>query len=180
MTKSRLDVNENIYLKIIDDSDIEPIFSAIDNEREYLGEWLPFVLFTHEIADTEIFVHSIENSGLRDITFAIYVDNIFAGIIGLKDPDTDNKKAEIGYWLSESYQHRGIVTMSAKRLLQYAFDELGMNRIQLRAATGNVKSQNVAKRLGFTFEGIERAGELHQRGFIDLMHFGILKNEFKR
>ena len=64
--------------------------------------------------------------------------------------------------------------MSAKRLIQYAFDELQMNRIQLKAAIGNIKSQQIAIRLGFTYEGTERAGELHEHGFVDLMQFGLL------
>ena len=143
-----------------------------------MGEWLPFVKFTQQVSDTGDFIQSLENTELKDLTFAIYFKNKFAGIIGLKDPDYDNKKAEIGYWLSEKYQHKGIMTMSAKRLIQYAFDELQMNRIQLKAAIGNIKSQQIAIRLGFTYEGTERAGELHEHGFVDLMQFGLLKKEF--
>ena len=86
-----------------------------------------------------------------------------------------NKKTEIGYWLSESFQHKGIITQSGKALINYAFNEMNLNRIQLKAATGNLKSQQVAERLGFTKEGIERDGELHMRGFVDLVVFSLLK-----
>jgi ribosomal-protein-serine acetyltransferase len=176
--KEKLIVNNEIYLKIVDENDVDAIFDTIDSERDYLGEWLPFVKYTQEQTDTVQFVDSLQRSPVKDLTFAIYAKGNFAGLIGLKDPDYDNKKVEIGYWLAYSYQHQGIITQSAKRLITFAFDDLGMNRIQLKAATENYKSQNVAKRLGFTFEGIERNGELHERGFVDLMQFGLLKKDF--
>jgi len=58
--------------------------------------------------------------------------------------------------------------------INYVFDEMNLHRIQLKAATGNSKSQQVAKRLGFIQEGIERQSELHDRGFVDLIVFSLL------
>ena len=88
-----------------------------------------------------------------------------------------NQKTEIGYWLSEKFQHKGIVTHSCKALIDFAFSEMNLHRIQLKAATKNFKSQAVAKRLGFTVEGIERDGELHSHGFVDLKVFSLLKED---
>ena len=89
-----------------------------------------------------------------------------------------NMKTEIGYWLSFDFQHKGIVTKCSKALIVYAFDELKMNRIQLKAGVGNIKSRAVAERLGFELEGIERDGELHSRGYIDLAVYSLLKKDF--
>jgi ribosomal-protein-serine acetyltransferase len=123
------------------------------------------------------YIENYIDSDKLDITFAIYYQDHFVGIIGLKDTDPDNEKTEIGYWLSESYQHKGIMTLSGKALINYVFDEMNLNRIQLKAATGNIKSRNVAKRLGFREEGTERESELHQRGFVDLVVYSLLKSE---
>jgi len=170
-------VDDTILLKELGLDDVEAIFNTIVNERDYLEEWLPFVEFTREISYTRRFVENYLNSDNSDATFAIYYQRKFVGIIGLKDTDPDNKKTEIGYWLSESYQHRGIITFSCQALIDYAFDKLQLNRIQLKAATGNLKSQQVAQRLGFSKEGIERDGELHSRGYIDLVVFSLLKTD---
>lgn len=178
MKFKELVVNSQIRLKEIGQDEVRPIFETINTEREYLGEWLPFVDYTLEMADTQNFIESLTVNDTKDLTFAIYFNEKFVGLVGLKDPDYDNKKVEIGYWISEKFQHLGIVTLSCKRLIQYAFEELGFNRIQLKAATGNKKSQKVAVRLGFTQEGIERDGELHKRGFVDLVVYGLLKREF--
>lgn len=50
-----------------------------------------------------------------------------------------NQKTEIGYWLSEKFQHKGIVTHSCKALIDFAFSEMNLHRIQLKAATKNFK-----------------------------------------
>jgi len=175
--KRVLKVDDKILLKEIGLEEVEAIFNTIDHDRNYLKEWLPFVESTRNIAYTHSFVKSYVDSDRIDVTFAIYYQNSFAGIIGLKDTDFDNKKTEIGYWLSESFQHKGIMTLSVNALLNYVFDEMHLNRIQIKAATGNFKSQEVAKRLGFKQEGIERESELHTRGFVDLIVYSLLKAE---
>lgn len=173
--KRVLKVNDKILLKEIGLEEVEAIFNTIDHDRNYLEEWLPFVERTQNIAYTRSFVKSYLDSDRIDVTFAIYYQNSFAGITGFKDTDFDNQKAEIGYWLSESFQHKGIMTLSVNALINHAFDDMHLNRIQIKAATGNLKSQKVAKRLGFKQEGIERESELHTRGFVDLIVFGLLK-----
>lgn len=114
-----------------------------------------------------------------------YIRYILQGTIcwtcGTERSDYDNSKVEIGYWISEKFQHLGIITLSCKTLIKYAFDKLEFNRIQLKAATENIKKPTrVAERLGFTFEGIERDGELHKRGFVDLVVFGLLKKDIQK
>jgi len=179
MTTDRIEIiiDKDIRLKIVGIEDAELIFNTINNEREYLEVWLPFVEDTHDISYTKAF---IENSAALDsanLTFTIFYQNHFAGLIGFKDTDFDNKKTEIGYWLSESFQHKGIVTRSCKALINYAFDKMDMNRIQIKAAKENLKSRSIPERIGFTYEGIERDGELHSRGFVDLVIYSLLKAE---
>lgn len=180
MSAKELIINQEIILKVLSQKEVSPIFETISAERKYLGEWLPFVDHTLELSDTQNFIDNLEVSDTKDLTYAIYYRNQFAGLAGLKDPDYDNKKIEIGYWISEKFQHKGIVTQSCKKLIEYAFDNLKMNRIQLKAATENIKSQKVAERLGFTREGIERDGELHKRGYVDLVVYGLLKKNFSK
>lgn len=170
-------VDNNIRLKEIGLEDVSDIFNTIASERCYLDEWLPFVEFTQEPSYTRSFVENYLNSDRLDVTFSISYQNHFAGIIGLKDTDLDNKKTEIGFWLSESFQHKGIITLSCKALISYIFDVMHLNRIQLKAATGNFKSQRVAERLGFVRDGIERDGELHNLGFVDLVVFSLLNSD---
>jgi ribosomal-protein-serine acetyltransferase len=54
----------------------------------------------------------------------------------------------VGYWMSADYQGRGIMTDCCKALLNYGFGALGLNRIEIRARTDNVKSRAIPIRLG--------------------------------
>lgn len=59
-----------------------------------------------------------------DLTCVILFKKQIVGIIGLKDTDLHNQKTEIGYWLSELFQHKGIVTKSCKVLINRLFAQL--------------------------------------------------------
>lgn len=173
-------VSNRIILREIELADSINIFQTIDSQREYLGKWLPFVEFTQSVDFSKSFIQSILDTPFenREHTFVILYDGGFAGLIGFRGTDRSNKKTEIGYWLSESFQHNGIITDSVPALMKFAFEELDVNRIQIRCGVGNTPSRKIPIRLGFRFEGIERAGELFPDGrFVDLEVYSRLKDE---
>lgn len=177
-----IEIFDDLCLRGLECSDARSIFEAIDAERAYLGQWLPFVAGTRAIDDTEFYVRSVvEPPGCAsNEIFTIVYEGNFAGLIGFKGTDWDNGKTELGYWLCERFQKRGIVTRSAHRLCERAFRGLGLNRIKLCCAVGNTASRHVALRLGFTLEGIERDAERFDDGrFVDAEVFGLLKREWE-
>lgn len=173
-------IDADIKLKQLEESDTIEVFRTIDSQRNYLGKWLPFVEFTKEASDTKKFVESVIQApdDRFEYVFTIRKQQIFVGLIGFKDTDRLNNKTEIGYWLSEEYQKQGIMTKSVEALCGFAFNELGMNRIQIKCAVGNTPSIKIPQRLGFTFEGIERQGELLTGNvFTDLRIYSKLKHD---
>ncbi|HOY30573.1 MAG TPA: GNAT family N-acetyltransferase [Bacteroidales bacterium] len=173
-------VDTGIELRQLELSDSTDIFNAINDQRDHLGKWLPFVAFTKEISDTEKFIDSVVNApeDRFEYVFAIQKHNEFAGLIGFKGTDKQNKKTEIGYWLSEKYQKQGTVTKSVDKLCDFAFNKLEINRIQIKCAVENIPSKNIPKKLGFMFEGIERQGELLTGDvFTDLEIYSKLKSD---
>jgi len=174
-----IQINEHVLLKEVELSDAPDLFQAIDSQRAYLREWLPFVDLTLEVAETEKYIRSIVTAPpeSRDRTFIIRYEGLFAGLIGLKTIDRVNRKTEIGYWLSEKYQQKGIMTASVKALVDFAFRELHLHRIQIKCGTGNIRSKKIPQRLHFQLEGIERDGELLSDGrFTDLETYSLLND----
>lgn len=172
-----IQMTANTVLKPLSTDDIASIFKTIDSQREYLREWLPFVDYTFQESDTRGFVESVL-AGVNE-QFSIYHEDRFVGLIGFKDSDFTNKKVEIGYWLSQYEQGKGIVTCAVKELLKYGFETLGFNRVQIRVAVANTKSRRIPERLGFTLEGIERDGELLvDNKYTDLATYSLLKREY--
>ncbi len=174
-----IQVSENIVLNPLSVDDIFKIFNTLNDEREYMREWLPFVDTTYEVEDTGNYVNYVLQTA--DKQFTIYYKDQFVGLIGFKDTDTTNKKVEIGYWLSQYVQGKGIMIQSVSRLIDYAFAEMDMNRIQIKVAVGNHKSRRIPEKLGFQFEGIERDGELLVNNvFTDIAVYSFLKSEYKQ
>jgi len=176
----KIHVTDDILLRQIELSDVDDIFETIDNQRVYLGEWLPFVESTKRVEDTMQFIESILNVPVenREHTFVIHYKGKFAGLIGFKSTDKQNKETEIGYWLSEPYQKKGIITLSVQALMKLAFEELDIHRIQIKCAVGNIPSRSIPLRLGFKYEGSERDGELLTGNkYTDIEVYSKLKND---
>jgi ribosomal-protein-serine acetyltransferase len=173
-------IDNNFTLRLLQKSDGADIYHTIDNEREHLGPFLPFVEKTKAVSDTQAFVDMTLDTPeeQREYTFTIRESDQFIGLIGFKSTDRINMITEIGYWLSEKYQGGGIMTRAVEKLIAFAFEDCGMNRIVIKCAVGNTKSKNIPKRLGFTFEGTERDGELLAGGvYTDIEVYSLLKRD---
>jgi ribosomal-protein-serine acetyltransferase len=156
------------------------IFKIIHDDREHLRQWLPFVDDTRKPEDTEIFIKSILHTSCvkKDLIYEIWYHGELAGLIALKEIDRGNKKTELGYWIISKFERLGLITKSCRALIEISFKQLGMKRIQLKAAIGNARSSLVAERLNFKLEGIERAGELHHQKYFDLIVYSLLKKDW--
>jgi len=174
-------VEEGLILKLLRQESAVEIFKIIDNNRRHLRKWLPFVDNTWKVEDTEAFIRSvIKMSGpKRDIIYEIRRDSEFAGLIALKEIDRWNKKTEIGYWLAPQYEGQGIMTKCCNTLLDYAFQKMGLNRVQIKAGIGNSSSSRIPEKLGFKLEGIERSGEKFSDHYIDLEIYSMLKLDWE-
>lgn len=171
-----IQVTEKVQLIQATPDDANEIYQAIDENRESLRTWLPFVDSSKSATVTRTFLENTKVTG--ELAYMIRYENIFAGLIGLRGIDKANHKAEIGYWLVPSFEGKGLVTQSCLKLIEYAFEELDLNRILICVAVGNKRSRMVPARLGFLEEGIERDGELLVSGYTDLVRYSLLKREF--
>lgn len=102
------------------------------------------------------------------------------GVAGFNSINWSNNTAYIGYWLGEGYQGNGIMTRVAKALTDYAFTELKLNKVEIRAAVGNKKSRSIPERLGFVNEGCIRKAEWLYDYYVDHVIYGILADEWNK
>ncbi len=170
-----------ITLREVRMEDAATIFRAIDTHRDYLRTWLPFVDAVCSVADEEAFLRSVLDvpADKYDPIFGVVNEQEeICGLIGFHFSDRANHRTEIGYWLLPEYQHRGIVTEGVRLLCRWAVKERDIRRIQIRCAVGNEASNRVPLRLGFQYEGTERAEELLASGeYADINVYSILKEE---
>ena len=95
-------------------------------------------------------------------------------VLHRNDLAEDEDEYELGYWIGKTFWGQGLIPEAARKVLRYAFEELGMNRIWCGYYDGNLKSRRVQDKLGFVYhhttEGIEVSllGEI-RRGHAMLM-----------
>lgn len=172
-------IDQDLVLRQVTVPDAAALYQIIDSQRPYLREWLPFVDLSTSQAVTELYLQSVTAPGnSKDLLFVMIFKEEIGGLIGFKEIDFYNKKLEVGYWLSEPMQGKGIVIRSCDRLIKYAFEEMGMNRIQIKVGVGNNKSSKIPKKLHFKPEGTQREAENLNGRFHDLEVYSLLKREW--
>ena len=103
----------------------------------------------------------------------------FAGCIGLH-PVYEHFRAEVGYWVGEPFQGRGLASEALRLLIQFGFEQLKLNRIEAGHFVGNPASGRVMRKAGMRFEGLRRQMVWHRDRFRDLRWYVILSDEYQQ
>ena len=90
----------------------------------------------------------------------------FVGSFGLRRTDWRARATEIGYWVAPGARGEGIAMEAVMTICQWLFVEQRFERLVLRAATGNIPSQRVAEKAGFT-----------NAGRVDLVVFSLIASD---
>ncbi len=175
------EVDGEIQLKLImPNKDAEEIFQFIDRSRNYLREWLGWVDSTQSVEDVrryeEMCLKKFANN--EGLSTAIIYKGQFVGKIGINAINWTLKKAEIGYYLDEAFQGSGIMTRAAKGILDIAFNEYKLEKVEILAAVENYKSRQIPERLCFKLEGISRQAEWLYDHYVDHAVYGLLASEW--
>ena len=173
--------NITFQLRLLQREDAERLFEVIHTNRAYLRQWLPWVDSTLTVGDSRSFIEdSLAQYGRgENVVAAIWCETKIVGCIGLNRINAAHQKAEIGYWLSHGYQRKGIITRACRQLINYAFDELKMNRIEILVAEKNRRSRSVAERLNFAQEGILKEYYRQHQVFLDMVIYAMLRKNWK-
>lgn len=175
-------IDEKTHLKLLGMSDAEELYQLVDQNRSHLRDWMPWIDGTKSVEDTKNFIEFTMKKFADQNGFetAIYYDGKIAGVIGLHYLNHQNKHTSIGYWLGEEYQGKGLVTKAVQAFVDYIFNVLQFNRVEIRCATQNRKSQAIPERLGFTKEGVVREVEWLYDHYVDHTIYAMLSKDWYR
>ena len=151
----KLEVDKEINLVFLQNSLATELYALVDTNREYLGQWMPWVKGTTSVTDIESFIERSVTGFAKGETLvcAIEYNGKLGGIISYNEISKALKKVVLGYWISSELQGKGIVNRACQKLIEYAFNELQMDKVEIRVATKNIPSRNVCKKLGCSLEG---------------------------
>ena len=173
-------VDENIQLRLPYIEEAEILYALTDKNRSYLREYFGWVDGTTSPEDTEFFLkfEIMKALALEELSLTIWFKDYPIGFVGLQSIDKMNHSARIGYWIDKDHQGRGIMTKCVKALIDFAFRDLALHRMEILCAVHNIKSQKVPMRLGFTLEGTLKEVIWHYGKYFDA-HLYALINHMK-
>ena len=103
-------------------------------------------------------------------------DGALVGTIGLS-VDRRHSRAELGYFVGVPYWGNGYATEAARAVVDYAFDQLQVNRVYALHFVGNPASGRVLEKVGMQLEGTLREHHHRWEAFRDSRVYGLLRRE---
>lgn len=107
-------------------------------------------------------------------------DKKMIGTCGFANLDFQNNRAEVGYVLNPKYWGQGIAAEAVRRVMDFAFVELNVHRVEARYILGNERSRRVMEKCGMTFEGIARSSMYIKGQYRDIGTCSIISDEYMK
>jgi RimJ/RimL family protein N-acetyltransferase len=154
----------------------------VATEDKTLNQYSPVQIYSSELLSAYL-TNSLRErtAGLR-YPFIIYdkEQKAYAGSTSFLNISNKDKRLEIGAtWIGNQFQKTGLNRNCKFLLMQYAFDTLGLERVELKTDERNLKSRAAIEKIGGQFEGILRSHTLMSDGFRrNTVYYGILSREW--
>ena len=149
---------DNITLKVLSPEDAEEVLNFCIRNKMYLKPFEPSrkdSFYTLESQKKSIVEHYNQFLNGSNISFGIYMDNHLIGKIQLSNIVLGVfRNAFIGYAIDEQEQGKGYMKEAVSLVLDYAFNDMELHRIEATALVDNLKSKRVLNACGFKEIGI--------------------------
>jgi ribosomal-protein-serine acetyltransferase len=169
-------------LRILESRYVEELYELTLKHRDHLRAWLPWAHADYTVEDTRSFVQNAlkEFVATGAVPAGIWAEGRLVGVISMLTIDWVDRSTSIGYWMSQDYQGRGFMRAAFQAILDYAFDDLELHRIEVRCATGNTRSRSFPEKAGFAHEGTLRQAQWLCDRFVDIEVYSLLAGERRR
>src|SRR3954467_13923532 len=174
-------IEDELELRPVDERHAEELTALVRRDMGHLKPGMPWATEGHSGEDARAFTRRQIRQYAEDQGFAslVFFRGRVAGSIGYNLIDWSNRKTDIGYWLGAEFLGRGLMTKACRALIEHAFKELRLNRVEIYCAVENRRSRLIPERLGFKEEGRHRQAEWVHDHFKDLVSYAMLAREWR-
>jgi RimJ/RimL family protein N-acetyltransferase len=137
-------------------------------------------------ATVEAFEHFInrttrESSPLKSMCFAVTLvgDDTAIGLFQIREIDPSVRIAEWGFALGSAFWGTGIFVEAANLVLEFAFERLGVHRLEARVAVRNGRGGRALQKVGGVPEGVLRKGFQKDGRYLDQVMYAIIASDWR-
>jgi RimJ/RimL family protein N-acetyltransferase len=170
----------HVRLRRLECGDIDPYVAAFVDDPE-LGRLLGIESDPDDAVlrgRLERMDAAFESGRFVEVAIADDASGAFLGSLTLHELDWKNRRGEVGFWIVLRARRRGVCERAVRLALRWMFDDLGLERVELTTTTDNAAVAELAPKLGFAREGTMRGRNLERGRRVDIVHFGLLRDEW--
>jgi RimJ/RimL family protein N-acetyltransferase len=176
---------KRLLLRALEPGDGDTLYAACQDPE--ISRWtsVPSPYLRHH---ADHFIDVVCADGWRDD--ALYNFGVFTrddgalvssmGLLRLQHLAAPQRQAELGYWTAKHQRGKGYTVEAARAVCAWAFDALGVERLEWYAESGNEASRAVALSLGFVMEGTVRSRVVHEGVRRDAWSGSLLPSDWGR
>lgn len=157
----------------------ETMYRYVDQDRERLRMFLPWVDTTRSVDDETAYINishaSWEKGTLFDYGLFERETGTYLGNIGVHNIAWAHDRCELGYWILGKFEGKGFISEAVEALEKVCFG-LGFHRLEIRCCSINPRSAAVPRRLGYSLDGTLKENTIEQGRYRDTMVFGKLND----
>ena len=144
----------------------------------YLGASFRYINLDVEYLWYENYM-SNRNNTVRCVIVDAADDENALGLVSLTDINTINQTADFHIMIGDTANRgKGIGQFATNEMLNHAFNNLNLHRVELEVLESNLHARNLYKKVGFVQEGIKRQSIYKNGRFVDMITMAILKEDF--
>jgi len=175
-----LTVSDSITLRPSELDDAEIYLQMVADNHDRLSEWLsapmpPTTVEERRKAQAADLARGKDGKGHW---WLIEEDGDLAGTIAFHNIEATNRLAMVGYWLADGFTGKGIMTDSLHAIIDWAFSELNLIRIEIQCSITNRASCAIPERLGIQREAIRRQSEIKKGVVLDMASYAALADNW--
>ena len=173
-------VGERLYLRALEESDADGPYAAWLNDVEVcLGNAHHVFPSTH--TDRLAYIRSTHGSRSALVLAIILKEgDLHIGNLSLQSIQWVPRKAEFAILLGDKEQWgRGYALEASRLIFRHGFSSLGLNRLESGVFATHPTVQKMVLKLGMRQEGVRRSAAFKNNAFVDVVEFGVLRDEFE-
>jgi len=174
-------LTEDAEMRALEPWNAAEFTTFIERHRDHLAPWLPWAQSLTDLDQTRAWLQRFAENQAQDggRIYGIWLKGELVGGTLYRVFDSRFGTAEIGVWLAPQAQGKGLITLAARRMIAWAIDERGLNRIEWRCVPTNKRSIAVAKRLGMARDGVLREAFPYNGVNHDVEIYSLLASEWR-
>lgn len=171
---------ESIYLRPLEESDLTMEYVSWLNDTE-VCEFNSHAVFPYTKEKMNAYYQHLQQSQASNIVLAIIDNNnqTHIGNISLQGINWVDRNAEYAILLgNKTYWGKGVAAEASILMCEFGFSRLNLHRIYCGTSSKNIGMQKLATKMNMKQEGIRKEAIFKNGEYLDIIEYGVLKNDF--